>query len=129
MSHDDSTIRGEDHDKEVVRDELQESMGLEVDGRGIEAMESQPTIDSEPVPSFWKKYRILIVVVALVCVVGAVVGGAVGGTVGKNHDEDSTNSPGTNSSSATTSSARYVPVFILVFFPIGLMHCPPTRKL
>jgi hypothetical protein len=111
MSHDDSTIRGEDQGKEVVRDELQDSMGLEVDGRGIEAVESQPTTDSEPVPSIWKKYRLLILVVALVCVIGGVVGGAVGGTVGKHHNDDS------NSPSATTSSARYVTVLLLVVSP------------
>ncbi|KEF63220.1 uncharacterized protein A1O9_01197 [Exophiala aquamarina CBS 119918] len=79
-------------------------MGLEVDGRGIEAVESQPTPEAEASPTVWKKYRTSLLIVTLICAIGGVVGGAVGGTVRKIHHESTANSPDGNTSSPTTSS-------------------------
>jgi hypothetical protein len=51
-----------------------------VDGRGFEA--DHPTSD---LLTFWRMYRLKILIALTIVVVGAVVGGAVGGTVNK-HD-------------------------------------------
>jgi len=91
-----------------VRDELQNSLGPEVDGRGIEAVASQQTTNAGSPPTFWNKHRTALLIVATVCVVGGVVGGAIGGTVGKaQHDTTASSSDG-NHPSETTSSAGYV---------------------
>jgi len=77
----------EDHAKEVVRDEIRDSIAPEVDGRGIEVVVSEPASEQRPQLSFWKRYRYAIAAAVSICIVGAVVGGAVGGTVGKHHEE------------------------------------------
>jgi len=78
MLHSNSASRSQDSDKEVVRDELQNSLGPEVDGRGIEAVASQQTTNAGSPPTFWNKHRTALLIVATVCVVGGVVGGAIG---------------------------------------------------
>ena len=76
--------------KEVARDPLHDSYGPEVDGRGIEAVRSLRPPEPEPEPrvSFWRRYRLAILIVLALVVVGAIVGGAVGGTVGSHHHAD-----------------------------------------
>lgn len=128
MSHADSAGRSQDYEKEVVRDELQSSIGLEVDGRGIEAVESQQNTEAVSTPTVWKKHRIALSIVALICVIGGVVGGAVGGTVGKAHHKATATSPDGSAPSVTTSSARYVHWSALVGIAQMLDIRNPSRK-